>query len=158
MIQQANSVFAVADVFNDKALGESKCMTPLKLIKLCYIAYGFYLGYGKGRLFQEKIEAWKYGPVIPELYRNLRKYRGESIKEPLRCNSVPLDGGKTQFVQNVWEAYKKFSGLDLTNLTHQEGTPWREVYDKTIRFSATIPDNSIKKYYERVIETRYEQV
>lgn len=153
--QVADSVFAVADVFNNEALGEREDMTPLKLIKLCYIAYGFYLGYGKGKLFHEKIEAWKFGPVLPELYHSLKKYRGDPIRESLQYKGAPLDDQKTQFVQKVWKAYKKFSGLDLTNLTHQKGTPWREVYDKTFRFSAIIPDDSIKTYYEKVIETGY---
>ncbi|MCY4053601.1 MAG: DUF4065 domain-containing protein [Hyphomicrobiales bacterium] len=155
MQQQVNSVFAVADVFNNEALEEREDMTPLKLIKLCYIAYGFYLGYGKGKLFREKIEAWKYGPVIPALYHDLKKYKGSPIRESLRYDGPPLDDHEKLFVQKVWKAYKKFSGLDLTNLTHQKGTPWREVYDKTFRFSAIIPDASIKAYYEGIIETGY---
>ena len=156
MQQQVNSVFAVADVFNNEALEEREDMTPLKLIKLCYIAYGFYLGYGKGKLFREKIEAWKYGPVIPDLYRDLKKYKGNPIGEPLQYDGPSLDDQKKLFVQKVWKAYKKFNGLDLTNLTHQKGTPWRKVYDKTFRFSAIIPDASIGAYYEEIIKTGYE--
>ena len=155
MGQTADSVFSVADVFNNEALKEREDMTPLKLIKLCYIAYGFYLGYGKGKLFHEKIEAWKLGPVIPELYRSLKKYKGDPIREPLQYKVDSLGDQKTQFVQKVWKAYKNFSGLDLTNLTHQKETPWREVHDKTFRFSAIISDDSIKAYYEKVIETGY---
>ena len=155
MRQQADSVFAVTDVFNNEALKEGEDMTPFKLIKLCYIAYGFYLGYGKGKLFHEKIEAWKFGPVISELYRSLKKYEGDPIREPLEYGGAPLDDQKTQFVQKVWKAYKRFSGSDLMNLTHQKGTPWRKVYDKIFRFSAIIPDASIKAYYENAIETEY---
>ena len=48
-------------------------MTNLRLQKLLYFAQGWYLSrYGKP-LFQDEIEARKYGPVVPKIYETYRK-------------------------------------------------------------------------------------
>ena len=55
-------------------------MTPMKLIKLVYIAHGWNLGLTGKPLVSEDAEAWKYGPVFPSLYNKYRGFKDGKIK------------------------------------------------------------------------------
>ncbi|MBF0781195.1 MULTISPECIES: Panacea domain-containing protein, partial [unclassified Granulicatella] len=52
----------------------------LQLQKLVYIAYKEYLLKYDRKLFQEKIIAYKYGPVVEEMYRQFKEFGSSSIK------------------------------------------------------------------------------
>ena len=43
-------------------------MTNMKLQKMLYYQQGFHLAYFGEPLFDEEIEAWMYGPVVPSVY------------------------------------------------------------------------------------------
>lgn len=51
-----------------------KDMTPMKLIKLVYISYAWSLAIYQNKLFNERIEAWRYGPVIPSIYHEFKRW------------------------------------------------------------------------------------
>ena len=53
-------LYIMGEVFDD--------LTNMKLNKLLYFAQGYYLKkYGRP-LFDNAIEAWEHGPVVPEVY------------------------------------------------------------------------------------------
>lgn len=60
-------------------------LTPMKVIKLTYISYGWYLALteNKERLIDESPVAWDFGPVFPSLYLSLKKYGKKEIKEKI---------------------------------------------------------------------------
>ena len=67
------NVFDVADFFIQIAnQSEDDQMTNLKLNKLLYYAQGVYLARTGRPLFDENIEAWTFGPVIPNIYRKYK--------------------------------------------------------------------------------------
>jgi uncharacterized phage-associated protein len=43
-------------------------LTVMKLLKLVYIAHGWYLAFADKPLISEKVEAWDYGPVRASAY------------------------------------------------------------------------------------------
>lgn len=52
---------------NDEPNGGEK-LTNLKLQKLLYYQQGFHLAVFGIPLFNEDVEAWMYGPVVPDVY------------------------------------------------------------------------------------------
>jgi uncharacterized phage-associated protein len=48
-------------------------MTNMKLQKLLYYAQGQYLAEHEEPLFDEDIEAWSHGPVVPSVYRAFKE-------------------------------------------------------------------------------------
>ena len=76
------SAITVANFFVRKGIEEQDSgMTPMKVLKLSYIAYGWYLALYDSQLFNEPIQAWQYGPVIPSVYRAFKEYGNGRITE-----------------------------------------------------------------------------
>lgn len=104
-------------------------ITHLKLQKLVYYAQGASLALYKKTLFNEEIQAWPHGPVCPELYKCFRqkKYlldlRGSEQDRVLKLFNQNTDAH--HILTDVWQAFGKYTGSKLENMTHQE-TPWLE--------------------------------
>lgn len=54
-------------------------MTNMKLQKMLYYQQGFHLAYFGTPLFDEEIEAWMYGPVVPSVYDEYKSYGKNGI-------------------------------------------------------------------------------
>lgn len=160
---------AIANFFIETAFAEGKKLTPLHLIKLVYIAHGWYLGLTGEPLLNEPPEAWQYGPVIPSLYHALKIYGNGPITEKisdfdvslagetisLNTHQVPTPPDKhiRRFLDSIWKRYGKFSATQLSLLTHQPDTPWHETWEKyKAKYikGVDIPEVLIKKHYERL--------
>ncbi len=122
-----------------KEVGESgELMTNMKLQKMLYYEQGFHLACFGTPLFEEDIEAWQYGPVVPVVYEHYKQYGGEGIK-PVETLSVVLGDEEMSIFNQVFEMFNKFSAIGLMNMTHNErpwisaGTPSRgKVIDKQV--------------------------
>jgi len=105
-------VITIADEILKIAKRAGKSLTPLQLMKLTYIAHGWSLGLGRGDLFRNRIEAWKYGPVIPDLYHATKCYGRDPIPLSLvQEESSSVDDETKQFLESVFDRYGKFSGV-----------------------------------------------
>lgn len=131
-------------------------LTPMKLIKLTYIAHGWHLGLYNESLLPEVIYAWKYGPVIKNLYHEFKKYGNNQITELYKdedceeCYPFPDEEIKP-FLDEIWDVYKEYDGIQLSTMTHKKGTPWYKVWHEEGRKNteyAIIPNQYIKEYYQ----------
>lgn len=162
------TALAVADYMLSKKIS----VTPLQIIKLVYIAHGWYLGLSGNPLIHERIEAWKFGPVIPSLYHEFKKYGDMVITNLAYCNTSLNDDAKINdrtelfdeiftpdeksVIDQVVEQYVDFTGNQLINLTHGENTPWFKCYKKDVKFTE-IPNDIIKTHYEGLINNAKSQ-
>jgi uncharacterized phage-associated protein len=125
-------------------------LTPMKLLKLTYIAYGWYLAVSEKtrKLLNEQPVAWDYGPVFPSLYSNLKRVGDLKIKDKLPNQSLGeiISEEDKIFLEKIWSIYGKFDGVYLSALTHQEGTPWKEVY--CVGCNSILNDDSIYEHYK----------
>lgn len=151
----------VANFFLRKAQKEDVPISMLKIVKLCYVAHGFYLGLTGKPLIREKIQAWQYGPVIPSLYHEFKSFGRTAIDRFASVFSLPelsvtfpkiskKDVENRAILNKVWESYKDCSGESFINITHAEGTPWKECYvdgEKGI----VISNESIEAHYKDII-------
>ena len=151
-----HSAVKVAKHFVDKANAqEGGCgdMVLLKLMKITYIAHGWMLGlYGKP-LISEDIEAWQYGPVIPELYREIQKFGRSHISGLPDEYGVELSDDEKSIVDQTFDGYSSYTAGELVALTHEKGTPWYTVTKgKSYGPGIIIPNHVIEQYYhERTI-------
>lgn len=134
------------------ALGQRRHLsfTPLQIIKLTYIAHGWSLVLLDTSLVDEPAAAWLYGPVFPNLYHDVKRYRAAPITEPLSSFTGGLNGlsrNETELLEQIVSVYGKFSGGQLSNMTHRPGTPWHQIWNKYGQ-NATIPNSIIRQHYE----------
>lgn len=142
----------IADELLKIAKARGLPLTPMKLMKLTYIAHGWALAILKRDLFRNRIEAWKYGPVIPDLYQATKRFgRGDIPANLIGDPSVhSVDEETHEFLEQVIQKYGNFSAIGLSNLTHQSGTPWDRVYMPGM-MHIEIPDDLIKSHYEEML-------
>lgn len=156
----------VANEFIDLARRDGRQLTPMQLQKLVYFAYGWYLAITGERLINEYVEAWQWGPVIPSLYSIFKIYGSGPITEPAADYTVDGfkisyytpriqsdDPAKDEFakrvIAKVWEIYGRFTGVQLSTMTHAANSPWAQTYEQDVR-GKDIPDDVIKRYFEQV--------
>ena len=154
---------AIANFFIEKSRDENKPITPLKLQKLLYFAHGWSLALRNEELVEESIQAWKYGPVIPSIYHEFKNFGNEPILAKAVVYSFDGDTITTEtpaisegdeptiaLLSKVWDVYKPFTALDLSNVTHQTDGPWAkavEAFQGNPPTSVEISNDAMKEYF-----------
>lgn len=136
----------VANRFLDLSRASGDALTPMQLLKLVYIAHGWMLGLHGRPLIRDEVEAWQYGPVIPQLYNAIRRFKSQPVEGPIRAPSEQLDNVENSIVEQVYNIYGRKSGPALSRLTHQKGSPWDAVY-KHGQYGTVIPNDLIEDHY-----------
>lgn len=149
MAHEPVTALAVAEELLRLARDEQRPLTPLKLIKLTYLCHGWSLALMGCDLLSEEVEAWQYGPVIPELYHAIKHFRSGEVTALPYSGGAKLDDDQKQLVASVYDAYKALSGGQLSSLTHESGTPWHDAWTNRGK-NAVIPTNQIREHFERL--------
>ncbi len=153
MTNKGHDSRGIANIFVQKALDDGNQLTIMSLLKYVYFAHGWTLGNELGPLICHKVEAWKHGPVVPEVYQAFRPQgaliRDEAINPKTRKPySVAPSVSETFIIDNVYESYSKSNAFALSRATHKPGTPWSKYYGK---FFYTIHQDEIKEYYKGLV-------
>ena len=168
LVMRVNAL-SVANYFVKLANDEHKDIHPLCLNKLVYIAHGFALALLDRSLLDDRfdrVEAWRYGPVIPSVYHSFKYKKRDvittedyAVVENWKTHTFdPVmleDDDAKRVVRIVWNQYKEFTGEELVELLHQKGTPWDLIYKEGK--NCEIPDGYTKAYYTKLIENILEQ-
>lgn len=129
---------------------EPDFLSHLRLQKLLYYTQGWSLALRGKPLFNERIEAWAHGPVLPDVFKEFADYRSQAIPPdsfPYRSGSLSEE--ERDHIESVWNAYKKYSALSLREMTHRE-PPWLEVrggLEAGAKCSRPIKPASMKSYF-----------
>lgn len=121
-------------------------MDNLKLQKLLYYCQGIHFCLYDKPLFNEEIEAWQYGPVVPCVYRKYKSYNLDTISKIGNVEKISLSETEREAVDMTLSYYGLMSGVALINKTHQE-TPWKGVFQAGKKH-IIISKDSIKKYFK----------
>jgi uncharacterized phage-associated protein len=104
------------------ASDEGELISNLKLQKMLYYMQGFHLACFNTPLFDEDIEAWQYGPVVPSVYDNFKSMGNKGIE--YNDDTITLSTEEESLFDEVYSVYGKFSAIGLMNMTHEE-MPWK---------------------------------
>lgn len=152
----------MANFFLGKGREQGVPVTHLKLQKLVAIAYGFHEAIHGDHLFDEDIQAWDYGPVVPQLYYEFKRFGHHPISEPSRSFDhisgrfhVPevSDSGDRKLLEDVWMKYGRLTAVRLVDLTHSPGTPW---HDTASNGGGKIDPDCIRRYYYDLVRKYHE--
>lgn len=151
---------AIANYFVIKAKDDKAKLDLLKLVKLVYLAYGWSLVILNQRLIDEAPEVWPYGPVCPTVYHTFKKWSNKkTISHTERFYDMTENKWTTPAIKDdeisvkrlldtIWKMYYDLSGVDLSNLTHQEGSAWSVTKEENHGLrNCHISDNLIKEEF-----------
>jgi uncharacterized phage-associated protein len=147
-----------------KYILSSQICTHLELEKLVYMCYADYLCVTNQKLFEDKIYAFKYGPVIESVYKQYKgmkdieeglaadKHLKENYaKMPARSRILFAEDGIAK-LSSIDASRKRYSGLSATELvkiTHVAEGPWDSV-EKDVPYAEISDDLIFKKHYKEV--------
>lgn len=124
------SCYQVADYFlslQDEDVGDF--ISNLKLQKLVYYAQGFWLAIHGRPLFDEEIEAWTHGPVVPVLYHHYKGFRSERIPTPTNIDFDCYTEQHKELFDEIYALYGQYSAWKLREMTHNE-SPWKNNFHR----------------------------
>ncbi len=119
-----------------------KCHTTgiehMKLQKILFYTYGWWLAFKGNPVMKNKPEVWKYGPVFSGVFSTFSKYKDMPITGPERLSPfdkepkvIPDSNAETlQFIDWVWDRYGHLDSFTLSKMTHEPGTPWQIMASK----------------------------
>ena len=102
--------------------GQGELMSNMKLQKMLYYEQGFHLVVFGTPLYEEDIEAWMYGPVVPAVYEVYKDYGYNGI-DPGEAEEISLSDREQALFDEVYKVYGAYSAIGLMNMTHRE-SPW----------------------------------
>ena len=135
----------VIDYSNEKEYGISN----LKLQKILYFIQAYFLISQHSRCcFDDRIEAWDFGPVVPKAYRKYKQFGSSDIPtimdfEKTDSNGCIADADK-KLIKTVIDKFADYSATDLVGLTHNQ-SPWIDAYIP--HMNREITPEAIKEYF-----------
>lgn len=141
----------------ERASAKGLELSNLTLQKLLYIAHGAALGHLGRPLLRGNFSAWRYGPVVENLYHDLKVFGAGAIKADDRYiahwDRIPAeDADAIGVVDSVLDHFGRWSGASLIQWSHREDGPWFPVYNNK-SLGSDIPNEAIKQYFqERVLQ------
>ena len=116
-------------------------------------------------MFSEQVEAWRHGPVVPSIYHEFKHFGRDHVTSKatdVHLNHfdsssffelrevTSLSNIQKRIVALTWKFYKKYTGIELVELTHSRGTPWELAYSPNQ--NKTIDVDLMRKYYKLLIK------
>lgn len=163
---------AIANEFIDMARERGRDLTHMALQKLVYIAHGWNFALNPANegenigspLIKGRIEAWDWGPVIPSIWDSLKRYGNKPISDYIhehewkgpdrdRGNVLRenLSHDEREILEMVFEVYGGMSGGKLSEITHENDTPWSDSYRPNTK-NIEIPNDLIAHHYKKLKE------
>lgn len=125
----------------------------MQLHKLLYLIQAANLAWFGEPAFEERIEAWQWGPVVRGVAGAYMGFKSEPIDEPISGNPNRLDDRTAWVVDRVVTRYADKDGPTLAKLVKGKGTPWRAVrhdLPDSAKSDREIPPSLIEDFHRRM--------
>ena len=148
----------VINYSNEKDYG----ISYLKLQKVLYFIQAYFLidKTKNASCFDDKIEAWDFGPVVPAAYHEYKQYGSGDIPtiesyvlfdtddiwntERVKFNDDVITDEDKNRINKVVDKFSGYSATDLVAITHRQ-SPWMDAYAPYINNKITL--DAIKEYF-----------
>ena len=111
-------------------------------------------------MFQEGIEAWDFGPVVPAVYKQYKMYASADIptmesyisfdgddiwkSKRIRFNKINIKDEDKILINKVVDKFSEYSATDLVTLT-QHQAPWIDSFSSGKNNEISL--DAIKEYF-----------
>ena len=133
----------VAHYVITKCVNDGYPISNLQLQKILYFLQVASIRAGRGVAFEDEMEAWQYGPVIPAVYYEFGRYGAMPIIATYSdmCISGP---DRELFDPVIVSCYKK-TAWQLVEESHREGGAWKRIYGGAVT-RRTISKEVLEQY------------
>lgn len=144
------SALSVAHYIIDYCNEQGKGISNLKLQKLLYFVQAEFLVSTPNNTpcFKDRIEAWDFGPVVPNVYHQYKLFGSSMI--PAKMNDVLVPyyeeiAIEDQFlIDAIVDDASRYTASQLVQITHNQA-PWRNAYRRG--FNNEITNKAILDYF-----------
>ncbi len=105
--------------------GREDQMTNMKVQKLLYYAQSLHLALFDEPLFEDEIQAWRYGPVCPPAYRFYSQFEAEQLPMPDKYSFSQITDDRKDLLEEVWDYFGQHHAYYLSGMTHVD-FPWKK--------------------------------
>lgn len=134
------SALNIAKYIIDKCTRENRPVSNLQLQKILYYIQREFLQQGK-MAFSEEIEAWQFGPVVPEVYKQYCGFGAIPIR--MRYN-IQINQDDIWIIDSIVEKKRILNPWDMVSDTHSEGKAWDLIYRNGSGDHQVIPKEMIR--------------
>lgn len=117
-------------------------ISNLRLQKLLYFVQAKILVETGDTCFDDTMEAWDYGPVVPIVYHEYKIFGSLDIS--LGYMEVNIDKKIAKFIDLIIDYCSNFPTYQLVEITHNQN-PWRQAYKRGAKIE--IKASAIKEYF-----------
>jgi uncharacterized phage-associated protein len=151
---------AVANFLLDYADQQKVTVTLLSVLKMIYYAHGWYLCRHPEPLLRQSFEAWEHGPVVRSVWEAFRDTGKKPITSRAKrfdvitgsysviCDAIEPE--QASFLRSIFDAYAYIHAFELSEMTHEKGTPWDAVWNAPnggVTIGMKISNDEIKKWF-----------
>ena len=143
------TIFEIAQAFLS-----FESMSHKKLQKLCYYAQAYHLAVNSEPLMDCKFQAWKHGPVCPELYQDYKTYGYFNIPRVKMPLTIEKNKYVKSFLKDIYDIFGDMSADELEDMTHRE-EPWmiaRGSLEEWENSGNEISNKIMENYYSKYLE------
>lgn len=111
-----------------KCIDDGEPVSNLQLQKFLYFIQKDFLRAHDTPAFYDDFEAWKFGPVVPSVYREFRSFSAMPIfwlDEPVALEIDPDDRTRLGY---LIEKMRHMKPWDLVKATHKDGGAWHRAF------------------------------
>lgn len=121
-------------------------LSNLKLQKILYFIQAEFLVVENCPCFYEDIEAWDFGPVVPEVYHEYKFFGSSNIMTFDSTDySKEIQERHLELINGIIDECAGYSASALVDITHHQ-SPWEDAYQKYC--NNKISNRSIKEFFE----------
>lgn len=143
-----HTALEIAAYIINKCIELGRPVSNLQLQKILYYVQGEYMKKNNGEvLFDDGIEAWQYGPVIPVVYYRYNNYSSSSILQKQVYTDIELEQCEKDIIDPVITEKSIYSAWSLVEKTHSE-TPWINSYKGYN--GSPITNDELRKHFMKI--------
>lgn len=116
-------------------------ISNLQLQKILYYIQKSFLEKGC-RAFDDAIEAWQFGPVVPKVYYEFCGFGAMPITMRYRTENIRDED--SSLINEIVESKRALHPWDLVEETHKTGGAWEQTYQLGKGKHHVIPESLIK--------------
>lgn len=127
----------------NKCTVDENPISNLQLQKILYYIQKEFIK-NDSQAFSDSIEAWQFGPVVPNSYYNFCGFGSMPISFNY-SNVIELSADDSRVINRIIEEKRSLNPWDLVGDTHKPGGAWAKIYDNGRGNHKEIPVSLIKE-------------